>query len=391
VNRTPDPPASDARAIERLSGAHEAMTAEGFDALFLTTGTNLCFLSGYPAVEQTLARPFFLVVPRRGAPVLLVHEGRQAEAHRYSWIEDVRTYARLSVAPIAELARIVDDLSLRGGRIGAELGFEQRLGVPFLEFERLRAELAPTRFEDAAMLLWRLRMIKSPADVDAIRRACQITGTAYEATFTTVRGGYLDSVAARQLETSMVDEGGRAPWVLVTSGPGNYALATGAPTDRALEPGDMLWFDAGCSVEGLWSDFSRAGVVGGPSRDQSDAQRQVLDLTRIGVEMVRPGVPVAGIASRLNEATRGLGLPVTSATSLLAGRIGHGIGYDITEPPHLSESDPTVLEAGMVISIEPGVATEFGLFHAEENVLVTESGHELLSTYPPTLRTIGPG
>jgi Xaa-Pro aminopeptidase len=365
------------------------MSSEGFDALFLTTGTNLCFLSGYPTVEMTLARPFYLVVPRRGAPVLLVHEGRRSEASRYAWIGDIRTYARLSEAPIDELTAIVDDLSIRRGRIGAELGFEQRLGMPVLEFEKLRAGLAPATFDDAAPLLWRLRMIKSPDDIDSIRRACQITGVAYEATFRTIEAGVLDTQVAHRLETVMVDGGGHDPWVLVTSGRGNYALATGAPMDRELELGDMVWFDAGCSVDGMWSDFSRSGVIGGPGRDQLQAQQQILELTRRGVKMVRPGVAVAEIAARLNEGTRKLDLPVVSATSILAGRVGHGIGYDITEPPHLSETDPTLLEPGMVISIEPGVATDFGLFHAEENVVVTEAGYEVLSTCSAELRTIG--
>jgi Xaa-Pro dipeptidase len=378
----------DSRAIERLGRARDLMSAEGFDALFLTTGRNLCFLSGYPAVELTLARPFFLVLPRRGSPVLLVHQGRYAEARRYAWIDDIRTYARLSVAPVAELATIADELSIRDGRIGAELGFEQRLGIPVLEFERLRSGLGPARFEDAAALLWRLRMIKSPTDIESMRRACRLTGEAYEATFAATRVGGLDTDAARQLEAAMVDAGGRDPWVLVTSGSGNYALATGTPANRPLEPGDMLWFDAGCSVDGFWSDFSRAGVAGGPTSEQLEAQRQIVELTRLGVEMVRPGVAVAEIAARLNDGTRALGLPVVSATSILAARVGHGIGYDITEPPHLSDSDPTVLEAGMVISVEPGVATEFGLFHAEENVLVTKDGHEVLSTCSSAVRTL---
>lgn len=186
----------------------------------------------------------------------------------------------------------------------------------------------------------------------------------------------------------MVKGGGQSPWVLITSGAGNYELATGAPIDRALEVGDMLWFDAGCRVDGFWSDFSRAGVIGGPTPSQLDAQRAIVELTARGVAMVRPGVPVADIALEVDAGVRSLGVPVVARTSDLAGRVGHGIGYDITEPPHISAHDPTVLAAGMIISIEPGVATDDGLFHAEENVLVTTDGHELLSVSPPELRTI---
>jgi Xaa-Pro aminopeptidase len=377
-----------ARGRERIDHARAAMAAAGLDALFLATGRNLLFLSGYPSLELTLARPFYLVVPVRGEPVLLVHEGRESEARRYSWITDVRAYRPLSVAPVAELRSIVIDLGLRGGRLGAELGREQRLGMPVLELERVRAELAPTSIEDAAEVLWSLRMIKSAADLADLRRACRFTAAAYAATFRETRGGDLDRAAVRRLSTAMADLGGQEPWVLVASGPGNYHLATGAPLDRRLEPGDVLWFDAGCAVNGFWSDFSRAGVIGRPSAEQRDAQRRIVELTGRGVAMVRPGVPVAEIAAAVDAGVCAIGIPVEAATSDLAGRVGHGVGYDVTEPPHVSPTDPTILAPGMVITVEPGIATPFGLFHAEEVVAVTTTGHEILSRSPRHLRSI---
>jgi Xaa-Pro aminopeptidase len=364
------------------------MARAGLDALFLATGTNLCFLSGYPTVELTLARPFYLVVPARGEPLLLVHAGREAESRRYAWIDDVRTYRRLSLAPIEELESAFRERGLRGGRVGAELGREQRLGMPIAEFERVREELAPATFEDAADLLWDLRMIKTEGDVAAISRACRITAAAYADTFRSTRSGDLDRPVAASLAAGMTARHGHDPWVLIASGPGNYVLATGAPHDRRLEPGDMLWFDAGCSVDGFWSDFSRAGVVGGPSADQREAQRRIVELTARGVAMVRPGVPVAEIAAVVDRGVRELGLPVEAATSDLAGRVGHGVGYDVTEPPHVAVDDPTILEPGMVITIEPGVATSFGLFHAEEVVSVTDQGHDILSRSRRDLRSI---
>jgi Xaa-Pro dipeptidase len=364
------------------------MVQTGFDALFLSTGTNLCFLTGYPAVEQTLARPFYAVVPARGEPLLLVHTGREAEARRYAWIDDVRTYARLSVAPLEQLDQAFRDRGLTGGRIGAELGREQRLGMPVAEFERVRLELAPARFEDAADLLWDLRMIKTEDDIAAIRRACLITARAYRDTFRVARAGDIDRMLVARLGAAMTARNGHAPWVLIASGAGNYALATGAPHDRRLQPGDMLWFDAGCSVDGFWSDFSRAGVVGRPSADQREAQRRIVELTARGIAMVRPGMAVAEIAALVNAGVREIGLPVEVATSDQAARVGHGIGYDVTEPPHVSVDDSTVLEPGMVITIEPGVATSFGLFHAEEVVLVTATGHEILSRSDRHLRSI---
>ena len=221
------------------------MERSGFDALFLATGTNLCFLSGYPTIELTLARPFYLLVPARGEPLLLVHTGREAEARRYAWIDDVRGYRRLSVAPIEDLATAFRDLGLLGRLVGAELGREQRLGMPVAEFERVRQELAPARFEDAADLLWDLRMTKTEDDIAAISRACRITAAAFEETFRSTRAGQFDRAVVARLAAAMTARDGQDPWVLIASGPGNYALATGAPHDRRLEPGDMVWFDAG--------------------------------------------------------------------------------------------------------------------------------------------------
>lgn len=376
---------------DRIAATRAALVEYGFDALLITTGTNLVFLSGYPFVEMTLARPFFLVVPRLGSPVLIVHAGREAEARRYSWIRDVRAYRQLSIAPLAELRSAFRDLGIEHGRVGVELGYEQRLGIPVLELERIQAEFARARFADAAALLWRLRMVKSPEDIAAIREACRITAAAYELTFERSHEGETDRVVAERMAAAMGDAGGERPWVLVTSGEGNYELATGVPSGRALERGDMAWFDSGCSVAGFWSDFSRAGIVGGPSPEQSEAQSLIWDATMTGVRLIAPGVPVAEIAGACNERLHAVGLPILAYTSDLAARIGHGIGYDITEPPHVSEADPTILEAGMVVSVEPGFAAPYGLFHVEQNVLVTHDGNEVLSASPWELRSIRTG
>ena len=224
-----------------------------------------------------------------------------------------------------------------------------------------------------------------------MRRACACTATAYERMFSVVREGSTEREVALTMVIETGRAGGGAPWVAITSGPGRYDVLMGSGSDRVLEVGDMVWLDSGCTVDGLWSDFGRAGVVGGPTPEQTDAQRRIVEITSLGVGLVRPGRPVAEIAAALNERVREIGLPVTSDISGLAGRVGHGVGLDMTEPPHVSEDDPTVLAPGMTITIEPGVATPFGLFHAEQNVLVTDDGGELLTHSPQHLGTIAAG
>jgi Xaa-Pro aminopeptidase len=207
--------------------------------------------------------------------------------------------------------------------------------------------------------------------------------------FSTIREGSTEREVALTMMIETGRAGGGSPWVAITSGAGRYDVLMGSGDDRVLERGDMVWLDSGCTVDGLWSDFGRAGVVGGPTPEQTEGQRQIVEITALGVELVRPGRPVAEIAAALNERVRAVELQVTSDISGLAGRVGHGVGLDMTEPPHVSEADETVLAPGMTITIEPGVATAFGLFHAEQNVLVTDDGHDVLSRSPQHLRTVG--
>jgi Xaa-Pro aminopeptidase len=141
----------------------------------------------------------------------------------------------------------------------------------------------------------------------------------------------------------------------------------------------MVWMDAGCTVCGYWSDFSRGAVVGRPSAEQAHAQEAIHQITWEAVQMVRPGVPASTLArfcySRLDQ----LPFPITSSIARRAERVGHSVGLVTTEPPHIAEYDDTPLEPGMIITLEPGVATEYGTFNIEENLLVTPEGNEVLS------------
>ncbi len=179
-------------------------------------------------------------------------------------------------------------------------------------------------------------------------------------------------------------------WILITSGAGNYDLATKLPEARAIKGGEMVWIDAGCAVSGYWSDFSRAAVVGEPSADQRNAQDAIYRITWEAVQRVRPGVEAAELARICNAGLEKIGFAITSSISGLASRVGHGLGLDTTEPPHIAEYDHTILEPGMVVTIEPGVATDYGTFHVEEDLLVTAEGYEVLSAAQRSLWRIPP-
>jgi Xaa-Pro aminopeptidase len=147
------------------------------------------------------------------------------------------------------------------------------------------------------MLLWQLRMIKEAWDLDAMWQACAITAQAYSSTFTETCGGELERDVMLRMTHETMRGGGGSPWVAITTGPGNYDVVMGPGTDRIIRRGDMVWMDSGCTFAGLWSDYSRAGAIGGPSPEQGEAQRLVREIVDEGIAMVRPGARTSEIAS----------------------------------------------------------------------------------------------
>jgi Xaa-Pro dipeptidase len=370
--------------LSRIEKLRAGMRRHRLDAILLGTGMNLQYFSSFPSPQRNVARPFFLLIPIIRDPILLCHTGLADEGRRLSVIEDVRAYEGLSQAPVGMISSLLTEVSAHAGRIGMELGFEQTLDISLLEFDRLRSSLPAAELADAANLLWSLRTIKSEAEIASVRTACQIVEESYSHTFKSAHAGMRE----REIYQAMLDglsDRGRDTFLAITSGSGNYDLVSKPPEERLVQQGDLVWMDAGCRVAGYWSDYSRAAVMGEPSALQTQAQEAIHEITMAAVQQVRPGLRCSQIAQFCLDRLTGLPFPITSSIALRAGRIGHGIGLNMTEPPHLSLQDETLLQPGMIVSIEPGVATEYGTFHVEENVVVREHGCELLSTAPRQL------
>lgn len=379
------PPDEYPRRLERLRAL---MQARGLAALLLGTGPNLAYFSGYPSPAKGGSRPYFLILPLAGDPVLIAQNGRRLEAARYSYVRDVRHYVELSRVPVGLIRDALAERGALGKAVGMEFGIEQCFDAPYLEFVRLRDGLAGTDLVDATDFLVRLRAIKSPAEVACLRAACGILRDAYSKTFLSAREGMTERQIAALMFGQFDAAGGGDRFLHVVSGKGHYETPNKPIGGREVRHGDMVWFDAGCTVAGYWSDFSRAGVVGGPSGAQEALQDELIRITSDAVRKVRPGVPASAIGRFCDARVRELKVPVLEDIAGVASRCGHGVGLNITEYPNVSAADPTVLEPGMVITVEPGVATEYGTFHVEENVLVTPDGHELISDAPRVLATI---
>ncbi len=376
----------------RWGRARELMGEEGLDGLLITEGNNFSYLAS-GIKEHSTSRPNVLILPREGEPLALVHWFPRESRREESWLKELRVYRYghplKTGPPLEELKGAFHELGLERARMGAELGFEQRLGISYETFSLLKESLPQADFSDASRLLWELRSIKSPLEIERIREACAITGRAYGRLFSELKLGTDEGEAARRLKGLMEEEGGSDPWYIVTSSPENYRFVSrnSRPLTARLEAGNFLWFDGGCSFGGYFCDFSRGAFLGEPTGDAKRVTRLVIEITEALVSAVRPGVSARELDALNLREWKKAGIDYLES-DFGGGRVGHGVGLAINEPPNIAPYDETALKPGMVFTLEPGLVTEFGTFHFEENLVVTERGCEVFTEFskePPTV------
>lgn len=262
----------------------------------------------------------------------------------------------------------------------ARVGFESEF-MPFAQVERLRerfasAELVPLADVD------RIRWVKDGAEIAAIARAGEIADTAFEQLLAMLRPGTTEHDAALALEIAIRRAGGErlAFDTVLASGP-RGALPHGRATDRVMRRGEFVTVDFGAVYEGYVSDCTRTVALGEIDARQRDVYEAVLEAQRRSLEAVRPGVACRDVdaAGRAVIAAAGLGEAFGHA-------IGHGIGLDVHEGPPVSPRTDAVLEAGMVVTIEPGAYIPgWGGVRIEDAVVVEDGGARVLTRLPKDL------
>ena len=367
----------------RYKRARECMAKRNLNTLLATSLPSYAYFGGHriPNMIPNRSRPFIVVVPRDAPPCLVIQVPFAAAAERTSWVKDVHTWSGLPFR-VDSLADCLTRLGLSDSRIGCELGLEDKLGISYNDFTRLKQLLPKATFEDASDIFSDLRMIKSERETAKLRQACKTTGEAYSEFFRNAKIGMTEDEIYRMLYRSMISAGADNPsFISVKLYPGG--ISTCPPTSRRAKAGDVVWIDMGATFENYQCDFSRNGVFGEPSKEQKQAHQLVVDVTQECVKMVAPGVAVSKVATQCSKELKLRGIPEKAM-----GRIGHGIGLDYLELPSVSPTDPTILKEGMTITIEPGLLDKTAYYVIEQNLAVTSSGHERLSTFPDDLQVI---
>ena len=363
----------------RIDLCQKNMNEQGFEGVVFSAESNMNYYSNFHthAPWTTFTRPMFLFVPKEGKPVLYLHIFQTPDARAISKACDIRAFESLLGPNALQIAEIMRELNMGSGKIGFEKGYEQLMGFQINLYEGLKEELSSASFEDASDLIWSQRLIKSPKEIECIRRACNATSYAHDKIFKNIKAGMTEHEVSRLVKQYMLEGGADQPgFVLITAGEGNYDRISKTATDRELQDGDLIVLDLGARYNHYWSDFCRLAVVGEISEERREIQRKVREVTMRASKVMKPGVAVADVARACAEEMVKVGFEA----NFDCGRMGHGMGLLSTEPPSVTIYDETILEEGMIINLEPGIVNELGAFNLEENFVITKDGCELLSS-----------
>ena len=396
-------PFSAAEMEQRRRRAQELMVQHKLDALMVTGDFSACmnyyYLSGHAPrdYQSNFSRPHVMVLKQDGRAALLVYNINKDNALETSWVQDVRIYGPpFTYEPLRALLL---ELGLEKARIGAELGADQRLWLPVQQFLLLQQSLDRAQFVDAAEVLWRLRMIKSKAEVELIRTAGRINGRALRRAFSELTEGATEKDVTRSVCKFLVEEGAWRPphtQILVMSEKkakrkGHRARMLG-PSDDPLLKGDILFVDSGAIYENYWGEFNRMAVVGEANDRQEENHRKIRVVVKRSIEEAfKPGKSFRKIMEHMVRIYQDLGLGEEQYAKYIRApffHLAHGVGLNGSEPPFVRMDDESPLEPGMVVNVEAYLSDDGLTYGSEEDIHITNSGAEVLTDWDRGLYTI---
>ncbi|MGB7317004.1 MAG: Xaa-Pro peptidase family protein [Planktotalea sp.] len=362
----------------RIRAVQGRMAQNDLAALLLTQDADIRYLTGYlTRFWESPTRPWFLVVPAAGLPIAVI-PSIGAALMAQTVVRDIRTWGAPDYGDDG-VSLLIDTLKevAQGGKIGTPFGIESHLRMPLADWTRLCAELSIG--SDHAVLR-HARMIKTPAEVDSIRAACQIAGRAFQRVPEIARAGTPLAEVFRRFQMLCLEEGADwVPYLAGGAGPTGYEDVISPASEVPLQSGDIMMLDTGVIRNGYFSDFDRNFAVGVPSKAAEAAYETLLKAMQAGECALKAGNTAADVFHAMDQLCTG------GKGGQSAGRLGHGLGLQLTEGLSFIADDHTVLEPGMVITLEPGVSVSggAGLMVHEDDYVVTADGWERLSPMPP--------
>ena len=363
----------------RLAGCQTLMAQAGLEGILLCSEAEVRYFSGFRTLFwQSPTRPWFLFLPASGNPVAIIPE-IGAALMRQTWVQDIRTWS----APCPEddgislLHDLLHPFAAKGAQVGFLKGHETGLRMPLGDYERLMSGLSGLRIEDATGIIRALRMVKSPAEIARLSHICAIGSRTFAAVpeFTHIGQPLKETFRAFRRE-ALLQGADDVPYLVGAAGQGGYIDVISPPGPQPLQKGDILMMDTGSTFDGYFCDFDRNWAIG----QADDLSRRAYDVlwraTEAGLEAATAGATCRDLFNAMRKV-----IAEMDSSGGDVGRLGHGLGMQLTEWPSHAAFDTTVLEENMVLTLEPSLSYGAGrMMVHEENILVGKGRAQLLTT-----------
>lgn len=353
---------------ERLTVLREQMQKEvdRYDGLFITRPENRAYLSGFTGSFG------FLLITATEAVILT--DGRYAEQAKMQapgWtVTQIKRPFEEYVVPEIKRLNI------------SKLGFEAD-HLSFGEYSFWSKTVNSVEWVGLSGLVSRLRQRKDASEVEAIQSAVDIAEKAFDHLLGILKPGMSERDAAAELEFAMRRFGADAIAfdTIVASGP-RGALPHGRASDKLLEAGELITFDFGARLAGYNSDITRTVFLGGqPTERQITIYNLVLESQLAGIAAVRPGVSARDVDAASRAVFEKAGM-----LDYFLHSTGHNLGREVHETPFITPTDESLLEPGMVLTVEPGLYfSDWGGVRIEDDLLVTADGSQVLPKFSKEL------
>lgn len=342
----------------RLSALFKRFPKAGIDALLVSSWPNATYLSGFKGTES-----WIFVCPKGLYFITDSRYSEQAESEARGF--EVILRDKKSVT------QIVSDL-VKKHKI-KQLGFESSV-VTYSFYMALKRNVGDEYLKATDGLVEELRIKKDASEIAKLRRSAEIAVKGFHYVKNTVRPGMTERDVQGRLEYYTKSIGSEKPAFELIIAAGARASMPHCQSD-GTKIKDMLLVDMGCVYEGYHSDLTRPIFLGRMSALQNKIHRIVWEAQRAGIAKAGPGVPAKDVDAACRDYIRKQGYD-----KYFGHGTGHGVGLEIHEAPGVSGRSQTILEPGMVITVEPGIYLpgKFGV-RIEDMVLITQKGREVLT------------
>ncbi|AWE07941.1 Xaa-Pro dipeptidase [Lysinibacillus sp. 2017] len=342
----------------KLAKLRQALIDNKIDALLITNEYNRRYMTGFTGTSGVA------IVSQNDAVFITDFRYTEQAAEQ---VKDFRI--------VEHKGTIFEEVAKQAASMGVKtIGFEKD-AMHYGTYEVYKAAVNAD-FVPVSGLIEKIRLIKTPEEINIIKVACEIADNAFTHILDFIKPGKTELEVSNELEFFMRKQGATSSSfdTIVASGL-RSAFPHGVATEKVIETGDFVTLDFGAYYNGYISDMTRTIAVGQPSDKLVEMYNAVQESQALALEKVGPGMTgiQADAVARDYLKSKGLGEAFGHST-------GHGIGLEVHEGPGLSFRSETVLEPNMVVTIEPGVYIPgIGGVRIEDDILITETGNEVLT------------